>query len=615
MSRGRAPAGAPKQRNSSRPPAAAVKLPFGIVPNLRLKLMLYFLAVVLIPLCTVGVMGSMIYAKSLETQTTNHTGRMIGQVTMNIEFSVLEMEKLIDLIAQTRAVTAFFARGTASPPEEADILEDLSVISSSHPEIAGILILSGSDSLVSGDFRRITRDPLTEESWYKKASEYRREVCLFSRPFGRNIRSIQKIGDDEVVSVVKAIPDPRDGSVDGAILVDLKLKTVEDIFKDTSLGKDGFLFIADSEGQVVYAPVNPIIYRVPLHDLAGDSTARVFSIKNTDYQVLAERSAYTGWSTVGVFSLAETLSEITMVRYYTIVIGGITMAMAIVVSIFFTSSIARPVLGLKSLMKRAEEGDLGVRFEGDTGDEIGDLGRGFNTMISKIQALIDQVYSEQQSKREAELRILQEQIKPHFLYNTLDTIQWMAQEHGADDIVSIVGALTSLFRIGLSKGKEMIAVSEELEHVKSYLCIQKARYEDKFDYEIKAEQDLLYFKVLRLILQPLVENAIDHGVKERRGHGNILVEATRRDGDLVIRVCDDGIGMKEADLRTLNESLEEIPAMGDTRGATKLSGYGLLNVQERLRLTFGNKYGLKFTSVYEGGTTVEVRHPLVEQDE
>lgn len=174
-------------------------------------------------------------------------------------------------------------------------------------------------------------------------------------------------------------------------------------------------------------------------------------------------------------------------------------------------------------MRQAETGDFSIRFSENRQDEIGQLGQSFNRMIEEISNLIDQVYHEQQRKRETELRVLQEQIKPHFLYNTLDTIQWMAQEHGAQDIVDMVSALTQLFRVGLSKGQEMIPLREELRHVESYLFIQKVRYEDKFDYTISINPGIDQLRVLKVILQPLVENAIYHGIKERRGKGHILV--------------------------------------------------------------------------------------------
>jgi two-component system sensor histidine kinase YesM len=264
------------------------------------------------------------------------------------------------------------------------------------------------------------------------------------------------------------------------------------------------------------------------------------------------------------------------------------------------------VIELRSLMKEAQEGNLGVRFEGRQEDEIGYLGKSFNAMIEEVQKLLDLVYKEQQSKREAELKILQEQIKPHFLYNTLDTIQWMAQEHDAQDIVKVVGALTSLFRIGLSRGKEMIRLSDELEHVRSYLIIQQARYEDKFDFSLRSDDDVMSLMVLKLLLQPLVENAIYHGVKERRGRGSILVEARRQDGMLLMRVSDDGAGMTPV-------KLEEVRALlsASRPAAEGLAGYGIHNVHERIQLSFGSRYGLSFESAPDHGTTVEILHPLV----
>jgi two-component system, sensor histidine kinase YesM len=569
--------------------------------SLRLKLMVYFLVILLLPLISLGFVGPSLYARSIERETTSHMTAMIGQVNKNIEFRVREMERLIDLIAGTRVVASFLRTGAAPSAERAEILAMLANISDTHPEIAGVLVVAANDAWASDGFSRTTRDPLTEERWYVGASEAPREVRLVARPIGRNIRSTKAYGADEVVSIVKAAAVGTGGKVGGAILIDMRLSAIEELFTGSPIGKGGFLYIADSGGEMVYAPVNRIAYRLPIDALLRDPSAAIIRVSGTDYQVLAQRSPYTGWRTIGVFSLAETLREVLMIRYWTYIIGGMTMILAIVAAFFFTSSIAKPVLDLRSLMKRVEDGDLSVRFSGRPGDEIGELGLGFNEMIGRIQGLIDQVYVEQRSKRDAELRILQEQIKPHFLYNALDTIQWMAQEHRVDDVVSMVGALSSLFRIGLNKGREFISLSDELEHVESYLCIQKMRYEDKFDYSIRCDSGLRSRQVLRLTLQPLVENAIYHGIKERRGHGTLSVEARVEEGDLLLSVSDDGVGMTREILAQLIGSLEE--------GGPSIGGYGIRNVHERIRLTFGKPYGLSFLSVYGEGTVVTARHP------
>jgi len=200
---------------------------------------------------------------------------------------------------------------------------------------------------------------------------------------------------------------------------------------------------------------------------------------------------------------------------------------------------------------------------------------------------------------------LQAQIKPHFLYNTLDTIHWMAQERGAQDIVDIVAALANLFRIGLSKGKELITVREEIEHVKSYLLIQKARYEDKLDYDIHFNENVLEYSVLKLVLQPLVENAIYHGLHARRGNGKITITAQIQDNKLYFCVSDNGLGIAV-------EKMKEIEALLHSNKVEALStSFGIFNVNERIRLSFGAEFGLKFTSTYGEGTKVEVWHPLI----
>ena len=569
--------------------------------SLRLRLMVYFLAILLIPLISLGFVGPWLYARSIERQTNANMTGMIGQVNKNIELRIREMERLIDFLSRTDSVSSFLKTGSATDAQRASIASTLTDISSTHPEIAGIMVVAASSDWVGDGFSRTTRDSLTEERWYARALDDPFEVHLVARPIGRNIRSTKAYGADEVVSIVKAVTPGIAEKPTGAILIDMKLSAIEELFTTSLVGKGGFLYIVDSSGEMVYAPVNRVVYRLPLDALLREPSEAIVSVSKTDYQVLGQHSPYTDWWTIGVFSLSDVLREVLMIRYWTYIIGGITMILAIGTAFIFTSSIAKPILNLRSLMKRVEDGDLSVRFSGAHDDEIGELGVGFNEMLGRIQGLIDQVYVEQRSKREAELRILQEQIKPHFLYNALDTIQWMAQEHRGDDVVRMVGALSSLFRIGLNKGREFIPLSDELEHVQSYLCIQKMRYEDKFDYSIRCDPALRSRRVLRLTLQPLVENAIYHGIKERRGHGTLSVEAKLDGDDLLLVVADDGIGMKAESLAQLQDSLES--------GGPGLSGYGIRNVHERIRLTFGKPYGLAFESVWGEGTVVTVRHP------
>jgi len=564
----------------------------------------------MLPLLTLGVLGPFISARTLESEATSHTVQLIRQVTRNIEFYVRETESIISIIDANPDVQAFLAYpGSAQPftaRAEQAAQQLLRSISDAHPEIAGILVVSADNRPLSNEIQPITRDPLTDESWYRIAVDKPGTVQLLPRPIGRNLKSIHEYRSDEVVSIVKAVEEPDSNTVRGVVLIDLRLQVMEAIFDDMTVGVGGFLFVEAPGGAIVYTPVNPIVYRVRDEWLDTPRASSVRRIKGADYQIVSQGSTYTQWKTVGVFPLSELMSQVSTIRYYSLIIAGVTVLVALIVALFFTSGIARPVIELRSLMKEAEAGNLAVRFEGRQEDEIGYLGKSFNTMIEEVQKLIALVYREQQSKREAELRTLQEQIKPHFLYNTLDTIQWMAQERGAQDIVKLVGALTSLFRIGLSRGKEMIRLSDEMEHVRSYLTIQKARYEDKFDFTLHTEDGVLPCLVLKLTLQPLVENAIYHGIKERRGHGTIRVEALSRNGLLILRVSDDGVGMTPAKLMEVRALLAVAHPHGEG-----LEGYGVHNVHERIQLSFGTRYGLSFESALGKGTTVEVLHPLV----
>lgn len=227
-------------------------------------------------------------------------------------------------------------------------------------------------------------------------------------------------------------------------------------------------------------------------------------------------------------------------------------------------------------------------------------------MVKEINNLINLVQIEEKNKRIAEMNVLQAQIKPHFMYNTLDTIRWMAEDHNEEDIVEIIEAFTNLLRISLSKGKEIISVKEELSHVQSYLVIQKIRYEDKLNYEIQFDEEILNYKLIKLILQPLVENAIYHGIKEKRGNGKILITGKIENNLLCFTVVDNGKGMDKKTLDKINRMLK------NNNGKKNEIGYGIFNVNERIKIIYGDEYGLTYKSIYGEGTIVELRHPIIE---
>lgn len=291
------------------------------------------------------------------------------------------------------------------------------------------------------------------------------------------------------------------------------------------------------------------------------------------------------------------------------IFGALVLIASILISIFFASSVVRPVRKLQELMTKVEGGNLDIHYDYTGCDEIAQLGKSFNSMILKIKELISKVYMEQMDKRKAELEVLQSQIKPHFLYNTLDTIQWKAIEHNAFEVADMITALSNLFRISISKGEEVISLEEEIEHVRSYLFIQRIRYQDTLDYQVEYEESLKECKVLKLIIQPVVENAIYHGIKNRRGKGFISIKISQEKKLIVIQIVDNGIGIKEERLAEIKSYLN-----GERKKGGSI-GYGLYNVNERIRLEYGLEYGINVCSKYGEGAYITIKIPVIREGE
>jgi two-component system sensor histidine kinase YesM len=293
-------------------------------------------------------------------------------------------------------------------------------------------------------------------------------------------------------------------------------------------------------------------------------------------------------------------------------IGGlVVIVLAILFSIVaawqISKSIYVPIKKLHDVTTTIARHDLEALVTADNADEITELGMSFNMMVGKIRELLDAKIKEHENLKKAELRALQAQINPHFLYNTLDAIIWMAQVNQTAQVVELVRVLSRFFRITLSKGRDWITVREEIEHIESYLAIQKMRYRDILDYRIDVAPDMLAGEMLKLTLQPLVENALYHGIKNKRSGGVIRVRGRRIDGDqLLIEVEDNGIGMSR-------EKLAEIRALlaGEAGGAVVAeSGYGINNVNQRIKLYYGQDYGLSIQSEYLHGTRISLIIPL-----
>lgn len=292
---------------------------------------------------------------------------------------------------------------------------------------------------------------------------------------------------------------------------------------------------------------------------------------------------------------------------FSIIAFAVILILTVLLSYYIPLSITHPIRKLSEVTDQVAKGDLTVRSDIKSGAEVGMLSDSLNTMIDKINELLEQVKKEQIRLRKAEFELLQAQINPHFLYNTLDTIVWLAEAGDQKKVVSMVGSLSDFFRTSLNQGKDIISVKEELQHVRSYLEIQQVRYQDILEYEIRVPKELNRYLIPKITIQPLVENALYHGIKNKRGIGKIVISGKKEEDHFRIRIEDNGIGITKERLLQVREGIENKILTGHDI-------YGLYNVNERIRLNFGEKYGIFIESRYGEGTVVSIVLPYMNEE-
>ena len=578
--------------------------------SLRTRMVLSNIVVALIPFLIFSIVSGFVFLDHAQKTAEEHSVQLIHQVSNSMDVYVETIEKMVNYIQLELQDTPFFtmeSEGASGWESETDYIRSvLENVANSHREVAGIFIATKEDLYVSTGMSRISRDPFQNERWYREALENPEEIQLISVVTGRNIVTNRSYSIDDVFSLAKAVQDPETGEVLGVILLDIRHDIIQSSINGVTIGEKGFVFVMDQEDNIVYTPVNGIVYRVNPKWVKAMEPMSV-QIQGGSYQIRSELSPYTGWRTVGVFSMDEVMSSVNTIVYILFTCVIISLVLVVIVSFKFSRTLTNPIFKLKRLMKQAESGDLTVRFNFQHNDEIGELGQSFNHMIARIDQLIQMVYVEQENKRTAEMKSLQEQIKPHFLYNTLDTISWMARDYDAEDIVRLVDALTNMFRIGLSHGKDIITVKEEITHVSNYLYIQKIRYKDKLNYVIHVDESLYAIEVPKLILQPLVENAIYHGVKAKRGGGTITITGVPEGENLVFTVQDNGAGMPQEKVEELNRRMSERSVLDEQKS------FGLFYIRERIQLCYGKGYGVHVESALGEGTRVTITLPLYQK--
>jgi two-component system sensor histidine kinase YesM len=542
--------------------------------SIRAKFILSFFLVSIIPMIFLAVISYRAYLDILQRNSESYSGEVIDRVDRNLQIYISDLERILE------------SRGD---------YYNVQFIKLSH---AGDI--EGNRKYTF----RITHSDLTQNE-------------LFQTLANQNTQADQTVIwgphpdwlGGRVFSVSRAIRGDYDNLL-GMMTIDVDVKLLDRICHNITLGKTGYVMLVAADGQIIYHP-QPELVGKTLGSLLGDPMANqwksgYFTTKiGSAVRVIAVKTfTPANWKIVALSNKAELTAEMRKITGLTLEVIIVTIIALIFVAVFLAGLLAKPIQELQNSMRRASD-DLNTNVRVRSNDEIGQLGHSFNQMLARIRQLMAESVREQKKLRRAEMNALQEQIKPHFIYNTLDLLIGMLETRQNEEVIKMVEALGAFFRISLSHGREMISIREETEHIRNYLYLQKARHGDQYKYRLEIEPAILSCRTLKLILQPLVENAIYHGVRDiEAGRGLILIRGYREgDTGITLEVSDNGRGMTAGQRDEINRCLRS--------RETRQSYFGLCNVNERIRLAFGAQYGIELETNAAGGITVKVSLPVV----
>ncbi len=420
---------------------------------------------------------------------------------------------------------------------------------------------------------------------------------------------------EKTFSVSKSIQSSQDGSFLGVIVIDINLNEISSICDSAFTNRKSHLFIKNDNDDTIleYSPdgEDDIFSNASYKDILNKALLngeKNFKIKvdNENYYCTVEQFDKASWSLITLYPSRYLYKDLISFTSPMILLMLISLIIVSVILNRVLTNIIHPLTLLTNEMDLLDSTDKQLSIDHRYYDERGKLIDSFNEMVKRINSLMKEVIKEQEDKRIFELQALHSQINPHFLYNTLDTIVWMAELHD-DNIIPVTESLAKLFRISLNKGLEFISIYDELDHVKNYLFIQCMRYGDKLSYDFQFDPKIKEKKIIKLIIQPLVENSIYHGIKQKEGNGKITVSAFIIDEEIEIKVIDDGVGMNE---ESCNRILQDDYISTSSKG----SGVGVRNVNKRIKLYYGDQYGVFYSSKEGVGTCATIKIPLKDKE-
>jgi len=576
--------------------------------SIRNSIFIYFtitslVAVLLIVISIYSRLSSQLY-DTVKQENVN----LVNRVDSSMEVYLRNIMKLSD--------TIYYGIIKNTNLSEDSIGEKLTLLYNNNKEqVSNIALISKEGEPISvvpaARFRKNFK--AEDEEWFVNALN-KTENIHFTLP---HVQKMFEKGDNSynwVISMSRAVEITVGGSTEQAVLlIEMAYQGLEEVLDEVTLGNGGYIYLMDSKGDLIWHPKFELIAsgRVKENNLVAagyDDGSREEIFNGTRQTVVTKTVGYTGWKLVGVIKGTGISLNMLKTRLFIVFVILLIIFIVILINSYISFRVTNPIRELEKSVKALEEGNLDADIYMGGSYEVQHLGKSVQDMKFRIKGLMQDIVNEHEEKRKSEFDSLQAQINPHFLYNTLDIIVWQIENEKQSEAVHTVTALARFFRLSLGKGKNIVTVKDEIDHVKNYLMIQHMRFKNKFDYEFDIAEDVLELPSLKLMLQPLVENAIYHGMEFMDGDGMIMVKAWRKEDELYLSVADNGLGMTE-------DKVEMILTGKSTSGNGRGSGIGVKNVNERIKLYFGEAYGLTIDSEPDEGTTVIIHLPAKDEKE
>ncbi|MDO4518718.1 MAG: sensor histidine kinase [Eubacteriales bacterium] len=574
------------------------------VRSIQSEVFLMSAMLVLVAVITITYVSVRVTRTSILDNSTTYTKQILDQMNHNLGSYVNYMDNIASIVAESENTQEYLFRENETRTEINQILEQFSIILKGRADILNLGIVKDRGAAIINDAQTKinTNIDIEKLDWYRKAKIKPGRAIISSS----HVQHIIEGSRPWVITLSRGIRSKTNHNETGVFFIDLNYNAISELCDQNTLGENGYVFIMDQNGNIVYHPQQQQLY----NELQSENTESILNSQEdtvvvgkgaNEKRYTISRLDQTGWVIVGCVYTKELLRDSdNALKIYTILAISLIVA-ALLVSMLIAKGITTPIQQLRHSMEQVQEGDFSAGdIQTKEQNEIGSLTNSFRVMTRRIEELMEQNVHEQEEKRKSELRALQSQINPHFLYNTLDSIIWMAEGKKNEEVVLMTSSLARLLRQSISNEEELVTIGQETEYAKSYLTIMKMRYKDKLEYSIQVDPSVNRIHIIKLVLQPIIENAIYHGVKYKESQGNLEITGYLDGMDAVIRISDDGVGMDENTLQHIFEK---------HKVNYQSNGVGIYNVQKRLELYYGSGYGLTYKSEPGKGTTVEIRIP------